>query len=196
MVLLFDDSKSMKTVSENGQTRGQSLIDSYTRAAPEFEERLSRKYSFFKYRFGEGTERLSSLSSLKFDQAQTDLFGTLHSIVQEWQEDEIAAAVIFSDGIQQPAEPAHAMDFLRNLSFPVYTVGVDSESRWRDLAIENVSVRHTHFDESPLVLTLNLKASGLRGETAIVDVLENGSIVKTEEVTFNQDEQVYPLQME
>jgi uncharacterized membrane protein len=196
VVLLFDDSKSMKTVSENGQTRGQNLIDSYTRAAPEFEERLSRKYSFFKYRFGEGTERLSSLSSLKFDQAQTDLFGTLHSIVQEWQEDEIAAAVIFSDGIQQPAEPAHAMDFLRNLSFPVYTVGVDSESRWRDLAIENVSVRHTHFDESPLVLTLNLKASGLRGETAIVDVLENGSIVKTEEVTFNQDEQVYPLQME
>ena len=56
---LFDDSRSMRIVGEEGLSRGERLKQKLADARADYEEKLKTKYQLASYRFGESTERIN-----------------------------------------------------------------------------------------------------------------------------------------
>ncbi len=194
VALLFDDSASMKILSSNTQSRGDRLIEVYQRESEKFLERLRQKFQVVTYRFGDGIERLSSIENLDFNQPVSDIDGAIQETVQEWEGNHLSAVILFSDGIQQPLRPDR-QSIGDSPRVPVYTVGTDTDSQWRDLSIENVSIKRTPFDLSPIIFNASLQATGFAGKQVAVDVLESTRVIETKRVEIETKDSAIPVQL-
>ncbi len=184
VVLLFDDSKSMQVYGERGQSRGNRLVNTYQGSFSSFDEKLRNKYQVARYRFGDSIEPIPDVNSLTFSQTKTDLVGAIQEVKQEFSDVTLAGIVLFSDGNQQTPEEGIAIQALQENDVPVFSVGVGEDSAWRDLRIRRLNAQRTHFDQSPVVLNVELEAIGFAGEQIQVDVMENGLAVQSEQCSI------------
>ncbi|HOJ59846.1 MAG TPA: hypothetical protein PK878_06135 [bacterium] len=196
VLLLFDDSQSMRVEGAGGVSRGGRLLAIETTVYKELTEALRKKYQVVQYRFGEQIERLERLGDLSFSQSRSDITGAVRQALREWNGYPVTAVILFSDGIQQPALPE--ADLLSGLSAtpPVFTVGLDDEGPWRDIRITRLSVRRTHFDRSPVVVNVDIEATGLAGEEAVIEVIESGKTVQSQRLAITGPEQLSQVRLE
>ena len=69
VILLFDDSQSMRIVGEDRLSRGERLLRAYNTAGESFESTLKRKHQVARYRLGTSIEPLQEFNALKFRRA-------------------------------------------------------------------------------------------------------------------------------
>lgn len=195
VLLLFDDSESMRIVGEDGQSRGERLIAAYGAAADPFEKALRRKHQIARYRLGAGIEPLQRVADLKFNQQDSDLTGGVVQALRDMEGAHVSAVVLFSDGVHQTSYPAPAVEDLPNTP-PVFTVGVDTESNWRDIELGTLSVKRTEFDKSPVIVKAGVNSTGLAGREAEVQVLLDRRVIqsKTIQIAHEHQEQEVTLQ--
>ncbi len=196
VLLLFDDSQSMKIEGQSGQSRGERLLESYGAVSAEFEGSLRRKHQVARYRLGAGIEPLQSMSKLEFDQRESDLTGGVAQAFADMEGAHVSAIIAFSDGVYQTSNDFVAIEDVPD-SAPVFTVGVDSESNWRDIELGRISVSRTDFDKSPVVLDVDIHSTGLAGREALVEAAVNGArVVKSERITISEDDQDQQVRLE
>ncbi len=168
IALLFDDSLSMRIGGQEGRSRGTRLLEAYAAAEEDFEGRLKRRHQIVRYRVGETTEPLQRLEDLNFSEGQSDLTGAIQRALTDLEGTTVSAVVLFSDGIQLSDAETLAIEDLPK-GTPIFTVGVDEASPWRDIELTGLSVKRTDFDKSPVVLTVSVHSTGLAGRQAIVE---------------------------
>jgi len=186
VVILMDNSKSMQVKGADGLSRGERVRDAYALARPDFESKLKQRHQLAYYSVGAGIDRLPSLDALDFEAPESDLTGAIQAVVADLEGVSVSAIVLVSDGIQQPGANLSDLDDLPE-GVPVFTVAADTERDWSDLLIERFSATRTEFDKSPVVVTANILADNLAGETAIVEVLDGNRVVKTKTVNIEND---------
>ena len=187
VVMLFDDSRSMAIAGHDGVTRGDRLKDAYAAARDSFERPLRDSHHLALYRFGGSPGRIAGPRDLAFEQAGSDPVGAINAAVRDLAGAHVSAVVLFSDGaVQAPAAPADVQSAI-DPAIPIYTVGVDTESPWRDLELSSIGVTRTSFDKSPVSLTVQVAASGLEGRAAVVEALESGRVVASRQVEITGD---------
>lgn len=195
VILLFDDSKSMRIRGEDGLSRGERLVNTYEAAREDFEAKLSAKHQLARYRVGVGIEPLKSLDDLRFDQPVSDLLGGTVNALRDLEGAHISAVVLFSDGVQQCANAQAELEDL-DASIPVFTVGVDDTSQWRDVELTHLSVKRTDFDKSPVVLAASVHSVGLAGHTAVVEAVLGNRVVKLKTIEITDDVQDHEVRLE
>ena len=195
VVLLFDDSRSMRIAGEDGRSRGERLQAAYAAQAEEFEGALKRKHQIARYRFGKTIEPLQEMADLEFAQQESDLTGAVAAALRDMAGTNVSAIVMFSDGVQQTPEGAPAITDLPDAP-PVYTVGVDSTAVWRDIEIGRIGVRRTEFDKSPVVLTADVLSTGLSGRSATVEALLGDRVVASKTIPLSEDRQESEVRLE
>lgn len=187
VVLLFDDSRSLRIAGPDGVSRGDRLQKALAASRAAFEGKLRAAHHVASYRFGPAITRLANLKELTFDQTESDPLGALQAAQRDLAGAAISAVVLFSDGVPQgPAAALHPASALTP-AVPVFTVGVDTEAPWRDLELRSVAVTRTHFDRSPLSLTAQVTAQGLRGRQAVVEALEGDRVVAAKPLAITSD---------
>lgn len=187
VVLLFDDSRSMRIAGQDGLSRGERLRQAYAAARAGFEGKLRTTHHLAAYRFGPAVTRLESVKDLTFDQTESDPLGAIEAARRDLAGAMVSAVVLFSDGVPQgPSAAGHPAASL-DPGVPVFTVGVDTEAPWRDLELKSVSVTRTNFDRSPVSLTVQVAAQGLRGRQAVVEALEGARVVAARPLAVTSD---------
>lgn len=194
VLLLFDDSRSMRIPLRPGESRGQALRTAYEEASAEFETVLSQRYALARYAFGERTYRLDSLGELKFDQRETRLEGSISKALADFQGIQVAAVIVFSDGISQPT--AGASESPEWGGVPIMTVGVGDSDRWRDLALSDLRVNRTFGDGRPVRVQVNVQATGLAEKAATLELLEGNRVLTSRALTFTRGEETQNIQLE
>ncbi len=196
VLLLFDDSKSMRVSGSDGRTRGDRLVEEYMANKLLFEDKLEARYIVASYRFGESVERFEDVQELDFARNETDIPGSVQSSLDEFRDTNAVAVVLFSDGVQQTSgPPTEPPEELRD-GIPVFTVGTGRESEWRDVGISNLSVRRSNFDKSPVQLGVTVRSVGLQGRRIVVEVLDGNRVVQAELLEVTEDPQDHQVQME
>ncbi|MFB3785929.1 MAG: hypothetical protein ACE15F_06120 [bacterium] len=196
VLLLFDDSQSMRVEGAGGVSRGGRLLAIENTACKELVDALRKKYQVVPYRFGEQIERLGRLGDLRFMEPRSDLTGAVRQALREWNGYPVTAVILFSDGIQQTAKPdADPLSGLSKAS-PVFTVGLDDDASWRDIRLTHLSARRTHFDRSPVVVNVDIQATGLAGEEAVVEVIESGKIIQSQRLAITGPEHLGQARLE
>ncbi len=196
VVLLFDDSKSMRVKGEDGRSRGERLQEAYSLADSEFEETLRAGHQVLKYRFGDGTEPLNHVQDLDFSQSKTDIPLAIGEAMRELDGFTLSAVVLFSDGVQQTSRALNNLKEELKTEVPVFTVGTGAESSWRDLRISQFSVKRPPFDRSPVSLHCEIESVGLAGETALVEALDGHKVVAAKTLVIDSDRQINSTRLE
>lgn len=196
VALLFDDSMSMRIAGQDGRTRGQRLLDAYTAAEEQFEDRLMHRHRVAYYRVGSGAVPLQAVNRLSFDQQDSELIDAVSQAQLDLSDASLAAVVLFSDGVLQGGEPLRRDPASLPSDVPVYTVGVEEPSEWRDIGLTDLSYRTLHFDDSPINLNLGIASTGLAGREAIVEVLDGSLVLASETIQIESNDQEHTVQME
>lgn len=195
VALLFDDSLSMRIGGREGRSRGTRLLEAYAAAGDAFEGRLKRRHQVVRYRVGETVEPLQDVADLNFSQRQSDLTGAVQRVLSDLEGTAVSGLVLFSDGVQlSDIETVLLRDLPKET--PVFTVGVDEASLWRDIELTTLSLKRTDFDKSPVVLTVGVHSTGLAGRKAVVEAAIGSRIVKSHLIEITDDVEDHEVRLE
>lgn len=195
VALLFDDSLSMRIGGQEGRSRGTRLLEAYAAAKDAFEGRLKRRHQVVRYRVGETAEPLQDVADLNFSQRQSDLTGAIQQVLIDLEGTAVSGVVLFSDGVQlSDTETVLLQDLPKET--PVFTVGVDEASLWRDIELTGLSLKRTDFDKSPVMLTVSVHSTGLAGRQAVVEAAIGSRIVKSHLIDITDDVEDHEVRLE
>lgn len=196
VILLFDDSQSMQVHGAGNQPRGRHLLEAYRAAQPAFETYLKDRFQLVRYSFGRSISSIQDIGRLTFQQPRSDLAGALRQAMSEWNNTEIAAIILFSDGAQNPVASLDTLAPSNRRQVPIYTVGVDRDSGWRDLRVRNITVKENRVENNPMTLTAEIDSTGFSQQTVRVELLENRTVVQSKSIPVDSSQPLATIQFQ
>ncbi len=187
VAVVVDDSRSMTIVGGDGLSRGDRVTNAQRETIEATLNELRESHRVVLMRAGSSVERITTLDDLAFSQRDSALTQSMREAQRELEGLDLAATVLISDGVENNPPSAASAD--GEWEAPVYTIGAGSEEAWRDLAIDDIGVRRTNFDKSPVELAVHTRAEGLEGERAIVEVLEGSRVIASKPITIGNASQ-------
>lgn len=185
-VVLSDNSASMSLRdSEDSLSRGeilnQLLLDGTQPNGSGWRDRLEQWFEIRDYSFGNRLETVDSVVDLDFDAKATPLLGSLARLGSRFKSRDLAGILLLSDGAATDVRMENQMDW-KDLP-PVYTAMIGSTPTAPDIAIENVQVSQTVFEDAPVNVKVTGRVYGDIKSTIHVELLDSsGRVVESQEI--------------
>jgi uncharacterized membrane protein len=189
LAVVVDTSESM-TIKEDGQTsRAQNLLKKMEET--NFITELSKKFKVRLFEFNSEARRIEATSELRFDGKRTALEAPIDLLTQEMGTLPLTGVVVISDGVDNASQQFNeSLARLEKRPLPIYTVGVGTEGITKDAEITKVTSPREMLKDSTAVVEISFKGAGLSGRRGAIDVRENGTFIKSSEVTLPADGEV------
>lgn len=173
IAVFLDNSQSMTV--ERGEYNG---LDSYNEILDQFQEAENSNFNYEYFLFDDEVATGEELSGNGF---RTNL-NFLVDYIRE-RETDYRASVIFSDGIiTNGRNPVFAA---QNLSIPLVTIPVGDTTDVQDIAITNVDYIQTVYTQTSQTFTAEIQQEGFEGEETTVQLLKDGELIETQNLSFN-----------
>uniref|UniRef100_A0A7C4QVJ6 Putative glutamine amidotransferase domain-containing protein n=1 Tax=Schlesneria paludicola TaxID=360056 RepID=A0A7C4QVJ6_9PLAN len=185
-LLVADNSQSLTLTDADETTpRGVALKKLLTNTSAAWHVRLEQDFEVRRYQFDGAVQFVTDFQRLDFRGDRSELGGVLRSLRQRLKDRPVAGMLLFTDG--------NATDDIRPEDWaglpPVYPVPIGRGDRQRDLAVSNVAVTTTAFEDAPVTLQVELSHLGLAGQTVVLRVAdEAGKTLKDERLTLEDAE--------
>jgi uncharacterized membrane protein len=191
--LVADNSMGLQ-VRDTGErkTRGELLRDLLFSDQSAWQGKLEEMFQLRRYLFDSRLESARDFAGLNFEGRETELGHALKSLSERFQGQPLAGVLLFTDGNATDLEHGFSQSGLP----PIYPVLIGKESNLSDLALNNVSVGQTVFEDAPVTLTANVAATGFPKERIKAQVTLNGKIVAEQMLQAKSDKDQLPLRFE
>jgi uncharacterized membrane protein len=189
LAVVIDNSESMKIKDDGQVARSDQLVKQL--ADTNFMKRLSDKFKVRTYRFDNTAERFERLDQLTFNGKRTKLESATDLLQQELGTVPLSGVVLITDGADNSSKQwTESLSKLESNNVPFYTVGVGSENITKDAEMVKVSAPRSTLKESTAVVDLSYRSHGFAGRKATIYVRENGTLLKSEQVTLPADGEI------
>jgi hypothetical protein len=139
-------------------------------------------YTVVPLSFGAG---LTKDSLFLYHQHSTDIAKALQQAAEQYQDRNIGAVILSSDGIvNEGVNPLYAP--LGN-AFPIYSLAVGDSAQPVDLSVNRVYVNKTVALNSSFEIMVDLRAEKLNGKTTNLNLLHNGKNINQSAVKIDKD---------
>lgn len=162
IIWLQDRSASM------AENLGEDSLD-YVRQLDEFRRSLPGDWEWKPWGFG---EKATEDSLLPFDLPATDIHQALSEIQRTYEGENIGAIILASDG--QINQGAHPLFHPVPLMAPVFSFGIGDTQKTADLELVRIRANRTLRLGNELELGIDVRAQGLAGREARIQIMENG----------------------
>ncbi len=172
VAVLVDNSRSLDVRdNDESRTRAEALREDLTEAeeGDSWLKTIEEDFTLRRYRFDSSLTRATDFASVPFDGEASSLHGALDSLAKRYDGRPLAAIVVLTDG-NETRLPDPAPD-LAHLP-PVYPVVIGDEAPARDLAIEDLTVTQTVFEDAPVTLQVAVRARGFKNEAVVLKLLD------------------------
>jgi len=178
-VILADDTASLN-LRDAGQTttRGEQLRTLLTDSSNRWRPTLEREFEVRNLAVTSRLHPLEDANSLTFTEQQSPLHRTLQQAVQRFDGRPVAGILLLTDGIATDDRPRAVST---NGWPPIYPVVLGESRGLIDLAVSNVAVSLTAFEDAPVTITAELSHQGLADRTVTAQVLDEKQAVVKEE---------------
>lgn len=124
----------------------------------------------------------------------TAIGDAIREIVNRKRGQPLAGVILVTDGANNSgSQPREVASMLRQENLPLYIYGVGITSP-RDIIVANIFAPDVTFIKDEVAVTVRVRAQGLRGENAEVNLKLGDQVVATRAISFMGDgEQVVPL---
>jgi uncharacterized membrane protein len=170
--IVVDNSQSLLVADrDETETRAdqlRQLLDPVT--GGDWQARLAEDFEVRRFLFDTRLRATSDFADLSFDGRASELYGAVSGVVERLAERPLAGVLLFTDG--------NATDALESLGPqdrlpPVYPVVLGRAGAVRDLALVQVSVSQTAFEDAPIAVRLEVGATGCMGEEVVAQWLDD-----------------------
>ena len=194
-VLLADNSMGL-AIRDQGEslTRGRRLARLLNDERAEWQVRLDQDFDVRRYRFDRRLDGVADFSGLDHEGRATALGFALRTLAERLEGRPLAGILLFTDGNATDCTEATLPDV--DLP-PVYPVVVGSDRPASDLAIAQVTVSRTAFEDAPVSIQADLRAEGYEGARVVAQLVdESGAVVQERRETAAADGDLVPLRFE
>lgn len=163
-LLVADNSQGMQ-VKDNGVqlTRGELLRDLLT-AESSWARTLDEHFQVRRYSFDSRLQNTDNFAELAFDGRATSLGSALRTIRERYQKQPLAGVLLFSDGNATDPDRLKAELQTNPRQVPVYAVVSGRDEAIKDIAVNNVSVSQTVFEDAPVTVQADVTAGHYSGQ--------------------------------
>jgi uncharacterized membrane protein len=170
VVVAADNSRGM-SIRDDGtaQTRGEILRQTLQTGQDGWLAALGGTFQIRQYLFDSRLRRTPDFSDLTFDGAATSLGSALRTLAERYKGRPLAGVLLLTDGCA--TDIGEQLPDLSGLP-PVYPVVIGKDRPQRDLALANITVSQTSFEDAPVTLQVDAEAAGFAGGTAAIELLD------------------------
>lgn len=188
--VLADNSGGMSIRDTDAdRSRGETLRELLRPDDADWLAAISENFQVRQYAFDSRLQRMSDFNDLTFDGTATAMYRALQTLGRRHEGRPLAGVLLLTDGCA--TDLTESAGELSDLP-PVYPVLIGDHVRPpKDLALSNVTVTQTSFEDAPVTIQAQVQATGLAGRTASVDLQDaSGEIVerRTWEIDKNEQE--------
>ncbi|MBI5690322.1 MAG: hypothetical protein HZC55_09485 [Verrucomicrobia bacterium] len=185
--VVADNSQGLQ-IRDAGQakSRGEELRTVLDSQAAPWQGALASTFDVRRYLFDTRLQATRDFSDLRFDGRATALGATLRTLADRFQGRPLAGVLLFTDGNATDLGAAGVPD-LRGLP-PVYPVVVGRPDAVRDIAVQQVSVGQSSFEDAPVTLQADVSTAGYRGRPITARLVDRaGKVVQEQTATARAD---------
>ncbi|MHC4518132.1 MAG: glutamine amidotransferase, partial [Planctomycetota bacterium] len=170
-VVVADNSSGM-TVCDQGaaQRRGEILQATLQAGRTDWLATLSENFQVRQYAFDSRLRRVADFSEMAFDGEATAMGMTLRTLGERYRGRPLAGVLLMTDG--NATDVGEQLSELGGLP-PIYPVVIGGAQPPRDIALTNVSVSQTSFEDAPVTVQATVRASGYAGRSVSVRLRED-----------------------
>ena len=186
--VVADNSSGMNVFDKDSdKMRSQILRKIVDANNSEWLDELAGYFQVRKYIFDSRLRRTANFSDMTFDGRASSIGTTLRTIANRYANRPLAGIILLTDGAatdmtNQPYD-------LSNMP-PVYPVVTGSSRTQKDIAVSNVSVSQTSFEDAPVTVQADIDTTGYSGKTIAIDLHDDsGKLVEHKTEDIGRDEQ-------
>lgn len=207
-LVLADGSRGMMISNSDdaGKTRGEILGEALRRdgggggggaGEAKWQEALEGNFQVRRYVFGEQLDSVSGFEGMSFEGASSDMGGALAALGERYRNRPVAGILLLSDGNATDLNSVADLDpVVREGGIPVFPVVIGGVEAVKDLAIQDVRVGQTVFEDAPVTIEADVRCSGYRGNCVVLEMFdEEGATVKKELHTVAGDDEVHRFRL-
>ncbi len=169
--IVADNSQSLNINDHvGGQTRAAMLQTLLDPRHADWQAALEENYEVRRFLFDTRLQTTRDFQDATFDGRATALGSALRSLKQRFEGRPVAGVLLMTDGNATDLRRAPAdLDGLP----PVYPVLLGQSSELCDLAIGQVNVAQTVFEDAPVTIQAEVSAQGVAGENVVAQLLDS-----------------------
>jgi uncharacterized membrane protein len=194
--VLADNSQSLQ-VRDRGEprSRGETLRTLLEAPALSWQAILAETFDLRRYLFDTRVQSAGDFAGLKFDGRASALGAALRTVGGRFQGRPLAGILLFTDGNATDLTGGVAPD-LRGLP-PVYPVVPGRRDAGNDLALQQVAVGQTSFEDAPVTLQAEVVATGFRGRPVTARLVDRtGRTVLEQTAAARADGEALPFRFQ
>jgi uncharacterized membrane protein len=180
VVVVADNSRGM-SIRDDGtdQTRGEILRQVLQTGKEGWLGVLGGTFQIRQYLFDSRLRRTSDFSDLTFDGTATSLGAALRTLAERYKGSPLAGVLLLTDGCA--TDSGEQLPSLSGLP-PVYLVVIGRDRPQKDLALTNVGVSQTSFEDAPVTVQVDVEAAGFAGRIAAIELLDGaGNLIERQQ---------------
>ncbi|MBW8039931.1 MAG: hypothetical protein FVQ85_08035 [Planctomycetes bacterium] len=172
-VIVADNSSGMN-VRDLGSTksRGDILQAALQTQKSNWLGTLADNFQVRQYIFDSRLRRTADFSELAFDGKASAIGTILRTIAERYRNRPLAGVLLMTDG--NATDMTERSYDLAGVP-PVYPVLVGRARQQKDIALTNVSVTQTSFEDAPVMIQADVEVCGYAGKTVAIDLIEDAN---------------------
>jgi hypothetical protein len=168
------------------QSRGDSLKAMVDPGKPGWQTTLADTFDLRRYLFDTRLQATNDFHELAFDGRSTALGSALHTMAERFRGRPLAGILLLTDGNATDL-PAGAAPDLAGLP-PIYPVVIGRKDSVRDIAVQQVHVNQSAFEDAPVSVQADVTAAGFQGQGIIARLVDRtGRVVQEQTATARRD---------
>ena len=187
LFLVVADNSSGMNVLDRGEprSRGRILQAALRAENSDWLASLAENFEVRQYVFDSQLRRATDFSELSFDGKASAIGETLRAIAQRYHGRPLAGVLLMTDG--NATDMGEQFYDLSGVP-PVYPVVIGAAQHPRDIALTNVSVSQTSFEDAPVTIQADVEAFGYAGKSITIDLTESsGKLVERQTYSLSRD---------
>ncbi len=185
------DSKKEKPLLFIAQDNSESIVQNkdsvyyktkYLESLEELVSKLKDKFEVINYSF---SDLITSEPQMNYSDKITDISNVLNQIYDQYNNRNIGAIVLSSDGIyNQGANPVYTVS--RKPYVPVFTIGLGDTAILKDILVRDIVHNEIAFLGNQFPVKIDIDQTGFSGKSVKVEILEGSKLVFSEQLKFEK----------
>jgi uncharacterized membrane protein len=185
--VVADNSQGLQIHDANEtRSRGEMLRELVDPAKAGWQSTLADTFDLRRYVFDARLQSTNDFHELAFDGRSTALGSALRTVSERFQGRPLAGVLLLTDGNATDL-PAGTLPDLPGLP-PVYPVVIGRRDAVRDIALQQVNVTQSSFEDAPVTIQADVMAAGYRGQPLVARLVDrSGKVVQEQTSTARSD---------
>jgi uncharacterized membrane protein len=178
--IVADNSQGLQ-IKDRGAaaTRGEELRALVDPSKPGWQSSLADTFDVRRYLFDARLQATNDFHELNFEGRSSAIGSALRTLGERFQSRPLAGVLLLTDGNATDL-PGGSAPELKGMP-PVYPVVIGRSDTVRDIAVQQVSVTQSSFEDAPVTIQADVVTAGFRGHPVTARLVDRGGRIVQEQ---------------